>query len=179
MTAAETETVAPRRTSRRAVLGGIAAGALLPVLAACAAPSGSAGTSGDTSAGSSQLPKEPQQLIMMTWLAQDQMSLMQKAADVVRQKYPNIQTEIQNTPQAQMILKPSTMAAAGIPPDVLHTTDKQVVDSIARSLFSDLTPLVNRDKAAAQLDDFYPVYINGMKYQNKLLALPDFTGTSV
>ena len=116
---------------------------------------------------------------MMTWLAQDQMTLMQKAADVVRQKYPNIQTEIQNTPQAQMILKPSTMAAAGIPPDVLHTNDKQVVDSIARNLFSDLTPLVNRDKAAVQLDDFYPVYINGMKYQNKLLALPDFTGTSV
>ena len=179
MTAAETETVAPRRTSRRAVLGGIAAGALTPVLAACAAPSGGAGPSGDAAAGSSQLPKEPQQLIMMTWLAQDQMSLMQKAADVVRQKYPNIQTEIQNTPQAQMILKPSTMAAAGIPPDVLHTNDKQVVDSIARNLFSDLTPLVNRDKAAAQLDDFYPVYINGMKYQNKLLALPDFTGTSV
>jgi multiple sugar transport system substrate-binding protein len=54
-----------------------------------------------------------------------------------------------------------------------------VVDSIARNLLSDLTPLVNRDKGAIQLDDFYPVYINGMKYQNKLLALPDFTGTSV
>ena len=178
MTGAVTEAVAPRRSSRRTILGGIAAGALTPVLAACAAPSGG-GASGDASAGSSQLPKEPQQLIMMTWLAQDQMTLMQKAADVVRQKYPNIQTEIQNTPQAQMILKPSTMAAAGIPPDVLHTNDKQVVDSIARNLFSDLTPLVNRDKAAVQLDDFYPVYINGMKYQNKLLALPDFTGTSV
>jgi multiple sugar transport system substrate-binding protein len=152
---------------------------LTPVLAACAAPSGGSGASGDASAGSSQLPKEPQQLIMMTWLAQDQTSLMQKAADVVRQKYPNIQTEVQTTPQAQMILKPSTMAAAGIPPDVLHTNDKQVVDSIARNLFSDLTPLVNRDKAAVQLDDFYPVYINGMKYQNKLLAVPDFTGTSV
>ena len=179
MTAAETEAAAPRRTSRRAVLGGIAAGALTPALAACASPSGSGGPSGDASAGSSQLPKEPQQLIMMTWLAQDQTSLMQRAADVVRQKYPNIQTEIQSIPQAQMILKPSTMAAAGIPPDVLHTNDKQVVDSIARNLFSDLTPLVNRDKAATQLDDFYPVYINGMKYQNKLLALPDFTGTSV
>ena len=47
----------------------------------------------------------------MTWLAQDQTSLMQKAADVVRQRFPNIQTEIQSTPQAQMILKPSTMAA--------------------------------------------------------------------
>ena len=54
-----------------------------------------------------------------------------------------------------------------------------MVDSIARNLLSDLTPLVNRDKGAIQLDDFYPVYINGMKYQNKLLALPDFTGTSV
>ena len=115
----------------------------------------------------------------MTWLAQDQTSLMQKAADVVRQRFPNIQTEIQSTPQAQMILKPSTMAAAGTPPDVLHTNDKQVVDFIARNLLSDLTPLVNRDKGAIQLDDFYPVYINGMKYQNKLLALPDFTGTSV
>jgi multiple sugar transport system substrate-binding protein len=115
----------------------------------------------------------------MTWLAQDQTSLMQKAADVVRQRFPNIQTEIQSTPQAQMILKPSTMAAAGTPPDILHTNDKQVVDSIARNLLSDLTPLVNRDKGAIQLEDFYPVYINGMKYQNKLLALPDFTGTSV
>ena len=54
-----------------------------------------------------------------------------------------------------------------------------MVDSIARNLFSDLTPLVNRDKGAVQLEDFYPVYVNGMKYQNKLLALPDFTGTSV
>jgi multiple sugar transport system substrate-binding protein len=78
-----------------------------------------------------------------------------------------------------MILKPTTMAAAGIPPDILHTNDKQVVDSIARNLFSDLTPFVNRDKAAVQTEDFYPVYLNGMKWQNKLLALPDFTGTSV
>ncbi len=163
-------------TTRRTILGGIAAGTLTPLLAACGA---SSGAPGDASAGSSRLPTEPQQLIYMTWLAQDQTSLMQKAADVVRQRFPNIQTEIQSTPQAQMILKPSTMAAAGIPPDVLHTNDKQVVNSIARNLFSDLTPLVNRDKAAVQLDDFYPVYINGMKYQNKLLALPDFTGTSV
>jgi multiple sugar transport system substrate-binding protein len=167
---------AGRTTRRRAVVGGIAAGALTPLLAACA---GSAPGRDDASAGSSQLPKEPVQLIYMTWLAQDQTSLMQKAADVVRQRYPNIQTEIQSTPQAQMILKPSTMAAAGTPPDILHTNDKQVVDSIARNLLSDLTPLVNRDKGAVQMDDYYPVYINGMKYQNKLLALPDFTGTSV
>lgn len=177
MTAAETAAVpTSRATSRRTIIRGIAAGALAPVLAACAAPA--AGT-GDASAGSSQLPKEPVQLAYITWLAQDQTSLMQKAADVVRQRFPNIQTEIQSIPQAQMILKPSTMAAAGIPPDILHTNDKQVVDSIARNLFSDLSPLVNRDKSAVQLDDFYPVYINGMKYQNKLLALPDFTGTSV
>jgi multiple sugar transport system substrate-binding protein len=172
----ETVVVAGRVTRRRAIVGGIAAGALTPLLAACA---GAASGRGDASAGSSRLPKEPVQLIYMTWLAQDQTSLMQQAADVVRQRFPNIQTEIQSTPQAQMILKPSTMAAAGTPPDILHTNDKQVVDSIARNLFSDLTPLVNRDKGAVQLDDYYPVYINGMKYQNKLLALPDFTGTSV
>ena len=60
-----------------------------------------------------------------------------------------------------------------------HETEMHsLFQNMGGNLFSDLTPLVNRDKAAAQLDDFYPVYINGMKYQNKLLALPDFTGTT-
>src|SRR5262245_48259294 len=160
---------------RRAILSAVAAGTATPLLAAC----GAAATGKGDTAGASQLPKEPLQLTYITWLAQDQTRLMQQAADVVKQRYPNIQTEIQSIPQAQMIVKPTTMAAAGIPPDILHTNDKQVVDSIARNLFSDLSPLANRDKAAVAIDDFYPVYINGMKWQNKLLALPDFTGTSV
>jgi multiple sugar transport system substrate-binding protein len=164
-----------RRTSRRAALGRLLTAAATPLIAACGAQ---ATGRGDT-AGASQLPREPIQLIYLTWVGQDQVKLMQQAADVVRQRYPNIQTEVQSIPQAQMILKPTTMAAAGMPPDILHTNDKQVVDSIARNLFSDLYPLVNRDRAAVNLDDFYPVYINGMKWQNKLLALPDFTGTSV
>jgi len=147
----------------------------MPLLAAC----GAASTGKGDSAGAAQLPTQPLQLAYLTWLAQDQVTLMQKAADVVKQKFPNIQTEVQSIPQAQMIVKPTTMAAAGIPPDVLHTNDKQVVDSIARNLFSDLSPLVNRDKAAVNTEDFYTVYLNGMRWQNKLLALPDFTGTSV
>ncbi|CAA9229124.1 MAG: hypothetical protein AVDCRST_MAG77-903 [uncultured Chloroflexi bacterium] len=165
-----------RAVSRRAFMGGATATALTPLLAACGAPS--AGQT-DSAAGSSQMTKEPVQLIGITWVGGAQVELMQKTADLAKSKYPNIQTEIQSIPQAQMILKPSTLAAAGTPPDILHTNDKQVVDTIARGLFSDLTPLVNRDKGAVQLDDFYPVYINGMKWQNKQLALPDFTGTSV
>jgi len=162
-------------TRRRTILGAVVAGAVTPLLAACGAQS----TGRSDTAGASQLPKEPLQLTYLTRLAQDQTRLMLQAADVVKQRYPNIQTEIQSIPQAEMIVKPTTMAAAGIPPDILHTNDKQVVDSIARNLFSDLNPLVNRDKAAVNVDDFYPVYINGMKWQNKLLALPDFTGTEV
>jgi multiple sugar transport system substrate-binding protein len=161
--------------SRRVFVGAVGAGAVTPLLAACGAP---ATGSGDT-AGASRLPREPLQLAYITWLGADQARLMQQAADVVKQTHPNIQTEIQSIPQAQMIVKPTTMAAAGMPADILHTNDKQVVDSIARNLFSDLTPFVNRDKAAVQIDDFYPVYINGMKWRNRLLALPDFTGTSV
>ena len=161
--------------TRRAALCGIGAGVVTPLLAAC----GAAATGKSDTAGTAQLPKEPLQLAMLTWLATEQVTLMQKAADVVKQRYPNIQTEVQSIPQAQMIVKPTTMAAAGIPPDILHTNDKQVVDSIARNLFSDLSSLVNRDKGAVNLEDFYPVYINGMRWQNKLLALPDFTGTSV
>jgi multiple sugar transport system substrate-binding protein len=171
-----TERSSVRAVSRRSFVGGIAAGALTPLLAACGASS--AGRT-DAAAGTAQMPKEPVQLIGITWVGGAQIELMQKAAELATAKHPNVKTEIQSIPQAQMILKPSTMAAAGTPPDLLHTNDKQVVDTIARGLFSDLMPYVNRDKAAVQLDDFYPVYINGMKWQNKLLAMPDFTGTSV
>jgi multiple sugar transport system substrate-binding protein len=165
-----------RAVSRRAFMGGAGAAALAPLLAACGA-SGAGRT--DAAAGSAQIGKEPIQLTGITWVGGAQVELMQKTADLVKAKHPNISVEIQSIPQAQMILKPSTMAAAGTPPEVLHTNDKQVVDSIARGLLSDLTPFANRDKGVAQLDDFYPVYLNGMKWQNKLLAMPDFTGTSV
>src|SRR5262249_29010658 len=105
--AAGTDLSAPRWSlSRRAALAGIGAGAITPLLAAC----GAAATGKSDTAGSAQLPKEPIQLAMLTWLAQDQVTLMQKAADVVKQKFPNIQTEIQSIPQAQMIVKPTTMA---------------------------------------------------------------------
>ncbi|HEX2033166.1 MAG TPA: extracellular solute-binding protein [Chloroflexota bacterium] len=161
---------------RRVLLGLAGAGTLTPLLAACGGP---ASGRGDVAAGVSQLPKEPMQLTYITWVGAAQVKLMQQAADVVRERHPNIRTEVQSIPQAEMILKPTTMAAAGMPPDILHTNDKQVIDSIARNLFSDLNPLLNRDKAAVNLEDFYPVYVNGMKWQNKLLALPDFTGTSV
>jgi len=173
-TAARTGPAKGSGVSRRAFIGGTAAATLAPVLAAC----GGAGTQGEQAAAL-QLPKEPVLLTYITWVGADQVALMQKAADVVKQKHPNIGVEVQTIPQAQMILKPTTMAAAGIPPDVVETNDKQIVDSIARNLFSDLMPLVNRDKGAVQLEDFYPVYISGMKWQNKLLAMPDFTGTSV
>ena len=164
-----------RAVTRRTFVGGATAAALTPLLWAC----GAAKTGGGETAGAAKLPKEPLQMAMLTWLAQDQTSLMQKSADLVKQKYPNLQLEVQSIPQAQMIVKPTTMAAAGIPPDILHTNDKQVVDSIARNLFSDLNPLISRDKAAVSIDDFYPVYVNNMRWKNKQIALPDFTGTSV
>ena len=100
--------------SRRGFLGGATAAAFGPVLAACGASSGA----GDV-AGAASMPKEPVLLTYITWVGADQVALMQKAADVVKQKHPNIGVEVQTIPQAQMILKPTTMAAAGIPPDVV------------------------------------------------------------
>ena len=50
-------TRATRATRRRTILGGIAAGTLTPLLAACGA---SSGAPGDASAGSSRLPTEAQ-----------------------------------------------------------------------------------------------------------------------
>jgi multiple sugar transport system substrate-binding protein len=170
---------ARRRLSRRAFAGTGTAAFGAALLAAWGAQGGAPQGGTDAAAGSVKLTKEPVQLSWITWVGADQVALMQKQADQVTAKYPNIKTEVQSIPQAQMILKPSTMAAAGEPPDILETNDKQVVDSIARGLFADLNPFVNRDKGVVNIDDFYPVYINGMKWQNKLLAMPDFTGTSV
>lgn len=72
--------------------------------------------------------------------------------------------------------KVAAMAAAGTPPDLQHRNSGQFEALSAKGAFLNLDPLIKRDKY--RLDDLYPAFQEGAKFQGKYFSLPS-TGANI
>lgn len=85
-------------------------------------------------------------------------------------QHPDIKLEPQWVPSSQFQTKFKTLVAAGMPPDIFYCGDVWV--AYLRPFLMDISPLIERDKAEMDFDDFYPRLRKAALYEGKYYFLP-------
>ena len=99
-----------------------------------------------------------------TWLATDQLEEYRKIIDLFEKENPDIEVKIESYAGTDYAAKLLTMFAAGVAPDVMHTTIYQADQFIEMGMFYDVAPLMK--ESGFKWEDyvpFSPIYKRGDK----------------
>ena len=152
-------------------LARIAAAALAAVvLTAC---SGSGGTSGSGASGGGD---QPVTLTWFMWSGSDvEKNAWLKVGDMVTKKYPNIKIQFQTAPFNDFWTKLTTQAASGDAPCVIGLQGQR-----APQFGNLLLPLDDyMADAGIKASDYVPSITEGLRYEDKQVALPYDVGPFV
>jgi multiple sugar transport system substrate-binding protein len=106
--------------------------------------------------------------------------LYQEVVNEFEERYPKIKVELMNLPWSHYHRKILTMAAAGSKLDVMRLANSYFPRFVAKGALLPLDALVQRDREAIDLDDFYIEALLGCEADGHIYGLPvDIAGWAV
>lgn len=152
------------KISRRQVLKGLAALGTLPVVAACAPPATTTGTTG-APAG---------ETVTIEFITPGALGLERTMYESFVQKfmeeYPNIRVNVTFEAWGDYMTKLPTILAGGVIPDMIHQHMSIVQDYAYRGALSDLVPFMERDNIRPE--DYIPALFEAFSHDGKTFGIP-------
>lgn len=171
-----------RGLSRRAFLKWSAATGLVlgagAVIAGCAPPA--AAPVGEAGAEASAA-QEAVTLRFVTNHGESDVPLFQKVVDAFAAAHPQIKIDyLDIAGGSEFYTSINTQGAAQQLPDVWYTRTFDIPVYASKGWTTNLQPLIDRDAAEVNVDDFWPAQVAQMKWNEQLYALPyDFSNVGI
>jgi multiple sugar transport system substrate-binding protein len=99
-------------------------------------------------------PKD--QLRFMIWGSPEEISVVKGFLDAFKTEHPEIKVKVEHAPSMGYTEKLRILFLGGNPPDVMYLGEGDLVAYADRGWLLDVAPLVDRDRAEVEPDDFYP-----------------------
>lgn len=93
-------------------------------------------------------------------------------------KHPHIRVRMSMLPAADRGEKVLTSIAGGVPPDVFFIMDMRLMDFVLRDALKPLDDFIARD-AEFTLEDYFPMALEGYRFEGRQYAIPGNMSTSV
>ena len=86
------------------------------------------------------------------------------------EKHPGIRVRLEHAPIGGYMTRVLTQIAGGVAPDIIFCEVNIFVDLVARDVFLNLNPFIERDNFP--LDDFFPEVVDRFRVDGRLYAIP-------
>jgi multiple sugar transport system substrate-binding protein len=96
-----------------------------------------------------------------------------------KQKFPNVEVQIDISPEGEYTGKMLTQMGGGNFSDILMVTDRYVPDFASRDVLVDLNPNIKRDDAAFDVKDLNEDLVQSGTWDGRQVAIFDYTGPIV
>lgn len=108
-------------------------------------------------------------------------------AGEMNQRFQNIQVDLEQYPSSEFTTKVLALTAANTQPDVMEFSDTPFFEFAHKGVFSDIGPLLERDRRAIKWEDFFPGVVEFWRWdvpamvpgKGKLYGLPRSAGTEI
>jgi multiple sugar transport system substrate-binding protein len=107
----------------------------------------------------------------MIWGSPDEVKVVQSYLTEFRRVHPEVEVQVEHTPDMGYAQKLQTLVRGGNVPDVLYVNSFDVPWLVKDRAILDLAPLVERDRAEVQPDDFFPETFDAFRCQGGLYGI--------
>jgi multiple sugar transport system substrate-binding protein len=139
------------------------------LLACSSQESGSESNNSDSSDSGAQVELE---FWDMVWGPPEYIETAQKLVDQFNEEHPNIKVNYQSTPWNNWYQTFTTAIASGTAPDISTGAGYQAFQFYDMDAILPIDDVIEEWKNEGKLDDFYPGYVDSMKYDGHYVTLP-------